>query len=117
MNCIDDINQAVYQVAHEVIHCLSPTEAKAATVLEEGLASLFAIEYAFTNGNGIWTSKEQEYTDASELVKQLISIDSAIIKKLRMVQPTISLIDKDLIMRTNTNVPEELANNLIKRFE
>jgi len=28
MNCIDDINRAVFQVAHEAIHCLSPTGEK-----------------------------------------------------------------------------------------
>ena len=117
MNCIDDINRAVFQVAHEAIHCLSP-EKIASNVLEEGLANLFAIEYTRANGHGNnWTSNGQNYTDASELVKQLISIDSEIIKKIRVVQPTISLIDKDLIRQINPNVPDELADNLTKRFE
>jgi len=111
-----DMNKAVFQVAHEAIHCLSPTGRKTANALEEGLANLFAIEYTFSNGNGIWTSGDQKYTDASELVKQLTSIDSEMIKKLRTVQPIISSIDKDLIMRINTNVPEELANNITKTF-
>ena len=117
MDCMHEMNRAVWQVAHEVIHCLSPVELGEASVLEEGLATLFAIEYTRENGNGFWESDDQRYTEASELVKQLISIDSDIIIKLRKIQPTISLIGKDLIMQTNSNVPEELANNLTKYFK
>jgi len=116
MNCMDDFNRAIYQVAHEAIHCLSPTGRNGASVLEEGLATLFSIEYTFANKNGIWTPSDQKYINASELVKQLISIDSEIIKKLRMIQPTISLIDKDLIIQTNSNVPAKLADKLTKVF-
>jgi len=116
MNCINDINRAVFQVAHEAIHCLCPTGTKTANVLEEGLANLFSVEYTLTNGNGVWTSNGQKYTDASELVKQLLSFDQEIIKKLRLVQPTISSIDKDLILKTNSNVPEDLAESLTRIF-
>lgn len=116
MNCINDINRAVFQVAHEAIHCLCPTGTKTANVLEEGLANLFSIEYTLANGNGVWTSNDQRYTDASELVKQLLSFDQEIIKKLRLVQPTISAIDKDLILKTNPNVPDVLADRLTRIF-
>ena len=116
MNCINDINRAVFQVAHEAIHCLCPTGTKTTNVLEEGLANLFSIEYTLANGNGVWTSNDQKYTDASELVKQLLTFDQEIIKKLRLVQPTISSIDKDLVLKTNSNVPEDLADSLTKVF-
>ena len=96
MDCINNLNRAVFQVAHEAIHCLCPTGRNTANVLEEGLADLFSIEYTLANGNGVWTASDQKYTDASELVKQLLSIDTEIIKKLRLIQPTISLIDKEL---------------------
>jgi len=116
MDCMNDINRAVFQVAHEAIHCLCPTGTKTANVLEEGLANLFSIEYTLTNGNGIWTSNDQKYTDASKLVKQLLSFDEDIIKKLRIVQPTISSIDKNLILKTNSNIPEDLADSLTRIF-
>lgn len=116
MNCINDINRAVFQVAHEAIHCLSPTGKNFTNVLEEGLANLNSIEYPLENGHGIWKSDEEKYTDASELVKELLRIDPEIIKKLRAVQPTISLIDKSLILNANTKVPEQLADNLTKLF-
>lgn len=116
MNCINDINRAVFQVAHEVIHCLAPIGNMRANVLEEGIANFFSIEYALLHGHGNWTSNEQKYTDASELVKQLLLLDPEIIKKLRLVQPTISLIDKELILNTNSKIPEILADKLTKKF-
>lgn len=117
LNCLNDLNIAVYQVAHEVIHCLSPiTGQKHTNVLEEGLATLFSFEYAFHNGNGAWQPEIEKYQDAYRLVRQLISIDADIIKKLRQLQPTISKIDKDLILSVNPNVPIELAENLTQVF-
>ena len=116
LDCFNDFNRAVFQVAHEAIHCLCPTGVKSANVLEEGLANLFSIEYTLANGNGIWSSNDQNYTDASELVKQLLSFDEEIIKKLRIIEPTISLIDKSLILKTNPNIPEKLADSLTLKF-
>lgn len=116
LNCLNDLNRAVFQVAHEAIHCLCPTGKKSANNLEEGLATLFSIEYTKTNGNGIWSPNDENYSAASELVKQLLSFDSKIIKKLRLVEPTISSIDKNLILETNPNVPEKLAESLTLKF-
>jgi hypothetical protein len=116
MNCLNDLNRAVFQVAHETIHCLCPTGVNRANVLEEGLANLFSIEYTLASGNGVWTSSSQNYTDATELVKQLLAFDPEIIKKIREVQPTISDIDSELILKVNSSVPEDLAINLTKRF-
>lgn len=116
MNCLNDMNRAIFQVAHEVIHCLSPINAQSVIVLEEGLANLFSIEYARLNGHGIWISDQQKYTDASALVEQLLLLDPEIILKLRAIQPTISLIDKDLILQVNPNIPQALAEDLTKLF-
>ena len=76
MNCIDDLNRAVFQVAHEAIHCLSPTGSNNANVLEEGLANLFSIKYTQAYGHGTWESNDKKYNDASELVEQLLSFDN-----------------------------------------
>jgi hypothetical protein len=116
LNCINDLNRAVFQVAHEAIHCLSPTGIKSANILEEGLANLFSIEYALENGSGVWIPNNQKYSDPSELVKRLIKIDPEIIKKLREIEPTISAINKDLILKINPDVPEELADALTNKF-
>ncbi|MCK5902808.1 MAG: hypothetical protein KAG28_06640 [Cocleimonas sp.] len=41
----NDKKQALYQLAHEVIHVLSPSGEQGSTVFEEGLAVYFAINY------------------------------------------------------------------------
>ena len=116
-DCLNDMNRAVFQVAHETIHCLCPTGGRNANVLEEGIAVLFSIEYCRENGYGdSWTPEIREYTNAYELVKQILKIDDEIITKLRSIQPTISSIDKHLILKTNNKVPEELADKLTKKF-
>lgn len=116
MNCINDLNRAVFQVAHEAIHCLSPQGKNSATVLEEGLASYFSSQYTLENGHGTWTCDKPKYREASNLVQKLLLIDPDIVKKIREVQPTISLIDKILILKTNPNIPIELADSLTLNF-
>jgi hypothetical protein len=116
-DCLSDLNRAVFQVAHETIHCLCPTGGQNANVLEEGLANLFSIEYCAENGHGKnWTSNKQEYTNASNLVTELLEFDNDIIKKLRAIQPILSLIDKKVILEINPNIPEELADALTEKF-
>ena len=115
-NCNNDLNRAVFEVAHEAIHCLSPTGQSSANVLEEGLANLFSIAYSSENGHGAWTSDDARYTFASEQVKALLFIDADIIKQLRKIQPTISLIDETLIRKVNPNVPGTLAAKLTQPF-
>ncbi len=116
MNCLNDINRAVYQVAHETIHCLSPTGGRNGNFLEEGLAVHFSIEYTRNNGNGIWLSGIPKYDVALRLIEQLFIIDQDIIKKLRQKEPIFSLMTKELLIMTNKNIPENLADNLTKKF-
>jgi hypothetical protein len=116
LSCINDLNRAVFQVSHELIHCLSPTGIKSANCLEEGLANLFSIEYTRDNRHGIWTSSDPKYTAASKLVEELFAIDNDIIKKVRNIIPTISLIDKETLIKANSSIPEELAEKLTVKF-
>lgn len=116
-NCMNDLNHAVFQVAHEAVHCLCPTGNQNASVLEEGLANLFSIIYCKENGHGNnWSANVQKYTDANNLVERLLDIDSEIIKKLRSIEPTISKIDKDLIIKVNPAISSELAEQLTRKF-
>ncbi len=117
-NCLNDMDRAVFQVAHETIHCLSPIKENKVSVLEEGLATLFSIEYCKKNNHGkSWSAKKAEYINAQILVKELFKIDKNIIKKLRAVQPSFSKISKQLILKTNPEIPELLAKELTKPFK
>ena len=40
-DCINDMDKALFQLAHETIHCLEPNKYGSTTVLEEGLEHIF----------------------------------------------------------------------------
>ncbi len=115
-HCMEDMNRAVYQVAHEIIHCLSPTGGANANVLEEGLATHFSAEYAENYGHGIWAPKADKYKIALSLFETLLTIDSDIIKKVRKIQPKISLITSDNLIEANEKIPRDLADRLTAKF-
>jgi hypothetical protein len=116
MNCIMDMNRAVYQVAHEAIHCLSPIGSSDVNVLEEGLATLFSIEYTRDNNHGDWTSGHTSYDHALNLTGRLLSFDEEIIIKVRQRQPTISLITTEDLLSINPKIPFDLADALTAKF-
>lgn len=115
-DCINCMNQAVYQVAHETIHCIFATQGQPATVLEEGLATHFALEYCKNNGYGNWEIENKKYETAMSLVEQILRIDPEIILKIRDIQPTISLATKQDIIEINSNISDELAERLTQIF-
>ena len=116
MDCLNDMNKAVYEVAHETIHCLFPAIGQKASCLEEGLAVHFATEYTQNYGHGSWFPNSPKYDNALKLIKQLFAIDADIIKKLRQRQPIISPATKELLMDINPNIPDSLAIELTKKF-
>ncbi len=114
--CIVNMDRAVFQLAHEAIHCLSPTGGQNANYLEEGLGTHFSIEYTMNNGHGSWSAELAKYGDALTKVRELLSIDSEIIKKVRGIQPTIAFITVDNLLATNDKIPEKLATELVTKF-
>jgi hypothetical protein len=111
---MNDINKAVYQAAHEIIHCLSPQGNKCVNVLEEGLATFFAVEYTKENGHGCWNIDEMKYKYAYDLVDRLLSYNNNLIKELRTIQPKISLITKTDILLLDNRIPEDLVDKLLE---
>jgi hypothetical protein len=115
-HALENLNQALYQLSHETVHCLSPIGKKAANILEEGLATYFSEWYMKQNGLGDWFASLPEYIEAVKLVKDLLAIDSDIIKKVRAIQTTISEIKPEELLQANNNIPKELADKLCEPF-
>jgi hypothetical protein len=114
--CIYDMNRAVYQAAHEVIHCLSPTGQNAANVLEEGLACYFSIYYTSLNNHGSWNCASLKYARAQSLFEKLNIIVPDIVRKVRQIQPIISLITVEDLLLVDCAIPLELASMLTMKF-
>ena len=107
-----DFNQALYQLSHETVHCLSPKPGSMVNVLEEGLATYFSEWYMQNSGFGNWFSTNKKYTAASDLVKDLLSTDCDVIKKIRKIQPVISDISSDDFLWINPELDEKLIQKL-----
>lgn len=114
-NCQNDINRAIFQLAHEVIHCLSPSNS-GSNVLEEGLATWFSNKMCKQFSSSYFTNNPQ-YLRACKLVEKLMQYDINIIKKVRVISPCISNFQKSDLLAICPNIDDELIDDLLSPFE
>lgn len=102
------------EIAHEVVHLISPVTK--ATVLEEGLATLFSEQEAKRAG---WepAREPEKYRSAKQLVVQLLERDNGIIKKIRKHESYISNIKPHHILVETKSIARELAETLCMKFD
>jgi hypothetical protein len=115
--CANDYFEALFELAHECVHLLSPTGKSDANVLEEGLATLFSLRYRTQDlGQTQFKITDPRYISASRAAEQLLDIDPNAVVKLRKNEPTISRITADQIIKQYPGVSESLAGQLTSRF-
>lgn len=114
-DCQTNLKKAIFQVSHEVIHCLCPKPGRHANVLEEGLATLFSTYESNKFGIGYHTDSVL-YISAMKKVEELLSYDETIIKKARMMEPDISLITKEMLLGFHPSIKDDLLEILLKPF-
>lgn len=114
-DCENNLKKAIFQVSHEVIHCLCPKPGRHANVLEEGLATLFSTYESNKFGTG-YHPGSLLYISAMEIVVELLSYDETIIKKARMMEPDISLITKEMLLAFHPSIKDDLLEILLKPF-
>lgn len=114
-DCQTNLKKAIFQVSHEVIHCLCPKPGRHANVLEEGLATLFSTYESNKFGIGYHTDSLL-YISAMKKVEELLSYDETIIKKARMMEPDISLITKEMLLGFHPSIKDDLLKILLKPF-
>lgn len=117
-----DQKRAIFQMAHEVIHLLSPDgKPNSSTVLEEGLATYFSIHVMLSMGYDISPSYigSPAYEAAYWQVKRLIDNHDnafATIKTLRTDSPFSQITPKQLLKRFK-NLKEPQADILSTNFK
>lgn len=118
LECLTDKRRAYWQLAHECVHLLSPTGGGPATMLEEGLATLFAQEYmARTLGVPTSSTGMASYDDACGRVGALLALAPDAIRRLRAIEPTISHVSAALIRQVAPQVSEHEAYVLAAPFD
>lgn len=115
IDCRFEAPKAIYQVAHEAIHCLSPALGEA-TYLEEGLTTYFSQDFTHSFCEIDFHPVIERYQIACSLVKNLLDINPDIIKELRKEIPQISAISKEMLVEHIPSIPLDLAEKLTTRF-
>lgn len=117
-------DQALHQLAHEVIHLLAPNRSPPTVMLEEGLAVHFSV-YAPTFISPtyrcdalkhlITTPEARNYLDALCVFNELVAIEPNAIVILRQKEPKFHAMDPSFIISVIPQVREELAERLCER--
>ncbi|MDQ8188572.1 hypothetical protein [Pelagicoccus sp. SDUM812002] len=114
--CIDDSVQAIYQLSHEVIHLLAPTNGKNANNLEEGLATHFSQEYCFRATGRMLNASLPCYRKAGELVQRILNDNPNCIKSMRHEEKEFSKITEEIFSRHCSCISEEEKRFLLGEF-
>ena len=102
---------AIFELAHEVIHLLSPAWPKSATNLEEGLAAHFADEYCII-AQVNWRTQHLDYIQQRDLVVRLLLDDPTCIARIRAVEPLLSSVSSSLLRQQIPGLSQEDADYL-----
>lgn len=122
--CLLEPDRACFQLAHEAIHILSPSGGRNANVMEEGLAAHFQVwfmkyhypSYWPRSGNDWSMFGLQSYAEAKGALERLLAIDGEAVKKLRQIEPIISRISADLVLKMFPSIPHQTAEFLGAKF-
>jgi hypothetical protein len=112
--------RALYQLAHETIHVLSPRgPSNRAPNLEEGVACVFAIEMVTKYVKNIGVNYDpgplpEDRREAHDDVTKLLAINPVAIRVLRAIEPQFSKITPDLIKHIAPGIDDELAQRLCR---
>jgi hypothetical protein len=116
-----DLNEALWQLAHEIVHILGPV--KNTNNLEEGVATHFALNVShYTDKSRVALFRQKVEQTASPYhsplqdCEALLQMDPGIIKKLRKQQPYLSLITAKQILDVLPSCDGALAERLASRF-
>ncbi len=101
------------QLAHEVVHVLSGDAPN--TVLEEGLASYFAVHYGDEYAPHAEDPNEQKYYEAYTAVRELLERCPTIIKDLREPARSIDKISAGEIRELCPDYPGDF-NRLVSKY-
>jgi hypothetical protein len=117
-------DQAVHQIAHEVIHLLAPDRKPPAIMLEEGLATHFSIygpEFQDSNypthARGFFETEPQakNFLAALRLYEQLTAIEPNAVINLRSAEKNFHSMTPELITTIVPDVSRDLAEQLCER--
>jgi hypothetical protein len=115
-DCLSNKERALYQLSHEVVHCLYPTSFSGVTVIEEGCAVIFQEWYMKEVIHKPWHGSDERYINAKNLVAQLLEIDYNIVSKLRDGRAFADITPKEIIKISDKKIKKKVAEELCSKF-
>jgi hypothetical protein len=107
--------QALYQLAHEAVHLLSPTGKRNALVIEEGLATNFSGEIIQRFGIN-FAEGHAEYVYSKNITQEFLRLHPDGVRLLRQHKPSFCDFTAEMIRETFLDVPIKLATDLCESF-
>jgi hypothetical protein len=115
VNAAHDPNRAYFQLAHEVVHLLSPTGTTGTIVLEEGLAHHFSNVMSKQLGISMGCDIPA-YDRAAELLETVLGPNPNVILRMRKLEPCLAKITPAIIQACCPNVEATIASQLCEPF-
>ena len=108
---------ALFELAHEAVHLLSPQGKQVANHLEEGLATFYSWHYMKKTLNLDYSHHgTKKYQTAALMVQKLLSLRADFFIEARKFEPIISKISASLIMQLCPEFDEDMAQILTSSF-
>jgi hypothetical protein len=105
--------RAIFQLAHEVAHLISPSGRKQALNLEEGFATIFGHEMAEQHAN-FRCAIDNQYKGAHEDVRALFTMNRLAIREIRQLEPRLWMVTPDIVARAVPGIDTQLAARLCR---
>ena len=113
-----DMSQACYQLAHETVHLLAPSDRSNVNNFEEGVACYFAAYYMKRKFNQpLWRPSLPSYERALAVIKPCLDEDIYCIRRLREHQPSFEDITKEEISAEFPNLKSKEVDFLVRKFD
>jgi hypothetical protein len=106
----DYLNTAACEIAHEVIHLLSPVDW--ANNLEEGIAVWFGQSFYARHWRCYWRQSLGHYTDARRAFLKVWQTHPNFVRDLRNLNTSISAVTPEMLTQVAPSINEELARFL-----
>jgi hypothetical protein len=113
---IMDEKRARFQLAHEAVHLLDPVVGDQVTVLEEGLATFYQLQY-IRREDATYGTGDRKYDAAAALAGELMARCPEAVKRLRAAGQRVSAISAELLAAACPALGRDGADALASRFE
>jgi hypothetical protein len=108
--------QAVFQLAHEAVHLLDPSTLGRASVFEEGIATMFQLQYVKTIYPS-YDSFDRRYNGAADRARHALGMTRTFVRDLRGQGTKLSEISTDQFLAACPNLARSEADILCTKFE